>query len=222
MIKLLLMEDDAVLSDILLDFLREFYDIDYAFNTNEAAKLLEGNHYDLFIFDINVPGKTGLQLLKELRDFNNTTPAIIITAYNDIEHLQKSFDAGAHDYIKKPFDLQELHTRIENSKRIFNIELSQTIQISDDIVYDEQKHQLTNKNTIYTLTVKESEILKYFLTHPSRTISNDELAQNLWEYDNMPSNATIRSHIRKLRETLGKKHFSTIRGVGYRFERSSL
>ncbi len=216
------MEDDAVLSDILLDFLREFYAVDYAFNSNEAVELLEGNCYDLFIFDINVPGKTGLQLLKELRGFNNTTPAIIITAYSDIEHLQKAFDAGAHDYIKKPFNLEELRTRIENSKRIFNIELSQTIQISDTVTYDEQKHQLTNENKIYTLTAKESEILKYFITHPSRTISNDELTQNLWEYDNMPSNATIRSHIRKLREIVGKKHFSTIRGVGYRFERSSL
>ena len=81
--KILLMEDDAVLSEILLDFLRESWDVDYAFNSDEVYSKLDSNKYDLFIFDINVAGKTGLELLEELREFKDTTPTIMITAYTD-------------------------------------------------------------------------------------------------------------------------------------------
>ena len=218
--KLLLLEDDAVLSDILLDFLREFYDVDYAFDSHEATTLLEQQHYDLLIFDINVPGKTGLELLKEWRDFHMTTPAIVITAYNDISYLTQAFKTGAHDYIKKPFELEELHSRIENSRRLFNIEPSNVLHITDALTYHTQTALLHNGDTTYTLTAKEAAILHYFLTHPNRTVSNEELMQNLWNYDDMPSDATIRSHIRSLREMLGKELIATVRGIGYRFEKS--
>ena len=120
--KILLMEDDAVLSDILLDFLAESWDVDYAFNSDEVYENLESTKYDLFIFDINVAGKTGLELLEELRGFNNTTPTIIITAYTDTQYLKKAFALGAHDYIKKPFELEELSARIQNTQKLFNIE----------------------------------------------------------------------------------------------------
>jgi DNA-binding response OmpR family regulator len=83
--KILLMEDDAVLSDILLDYLGESFEIDYAYDSNAVYTKLENSKYDIFIFDINVPGKNGLELLKELREFNDTTPAIIITAYTDTD-----------------------------------------------------------------------------------------------------------------------------------------
>jgi DNA-binding response OmpR family regulator len=111
------MEDDAVLSDILLDYLRESWDVDYAYNSEEVYTLLEKNSYDLFIFDINVSGKSGVELLEELREFSDTTPTIFITAYRDTEHLKRAFDAGAHDYIKKPFELEELNARILNTKK---------------------------------------------------------------------------------------------------------
>ncbi len=219
--KLLLLEDDAVLSDILLDFLREFYDVDYAFDAQEATTLLEQHHYDLLIFDINVPGKTGLELLKELRDFHMTTPAIVITAYHDVSYLKQAFETGAHDYIKKPFDLEELHSRIENSRRLFHIEHSDIFNITDTITYNPQSTLLRNGENTYTLTAKEAAILTYFLTHSHRTISNEELMQNLWSYEEMPSDATIRSHIRTLREMLGKTLIVTVRSIGYRLESTS-
>ncbi len=218
--KLLLLEDDAVLSDILLDFLREFYNVDYAFDSDEAQEHIMQHAYDLFIFDINVPGKNGLKFLEELRHFNNTTPAIIITAYHDIDHLQQAFNSGAHDYIKKPFELEELHSRIENSRRLFHIDTSETVNISEAVTYDMQRLELRHGSKHYTLTAKEAEILHYFISHAERTISNEELAQNLWSYDEMPTNATIRSHIRSLRDMMGKEHIVTVRGVGYRFERT--
>ena len=216
--KILLMEDDAVLSDILLDFLAESWEVDYAFNSDEVYKQLEKNRYDLFIFDINVAGKNGLELLSELREYNNTTPCIVITAYRDTKHLQAAFDSGAHDYIKKPFELEELNARILNTQKLFNIETQEQIQIDENIYFIPTQRKLSINSKSTTLGLKDSSLLNYFLTNQKRVISNDELTRNIWDYDNLPSDATLRSHIRTLRELIGKEKIRTLRGEGYLYE----
>lgn len=216
--KILLMEDDAVLSDILLDFLRESWSVDYAFNSEEVHKRLESNRYDLFIFDINVAGKNGLELLAELREFNNTTPAIIITAYSDTSYLKRAFELGAHDYIKKPFELEELDARIQNTKKLFNIDSNSEIVIADDITFLPHLREIKGSSQSFSLSQKDSDILSYFISKAKKVVTNDELIQNIWNFDNMPSDATIRSHIRTLREIIGKEKIQTIRGVGYKYE----
>ena len=215
---ILLMEDDPVLSDILLDFLRESYKVDYAFNSEEVYALLEKNTYDLFIFDINVTGQNGLDLLEELRSFSDNTPAIFITAYRDTKHLQKAFDAGAHDYIKKPFELEELAVRIESTKRLFHIDSSVQERIDENIYFNPQTKEIQNEKTLISLGAKDALLLSYFLKNKSRLISNEELIQNIWDFDSMPSDATLRSHIRTLREIIGKEKIKTIRGEGYLYE----
>jgi DNA-binding response OmpR family regulator len=212
------MEDDPVLSDILLDFLREDYKVDYAFNSEEVYELLEKNSYDLFIFDINVTGQNGLDLLEELRSFSNNTPAIFITAYRDTDHLQKAFDAGAHDYIKKPFELEELSVRIENTKRLFHIDNTQYESISETISFHPQTKEITTPDETISLGAKDALLLSYFLKNKKRLISSEELIQNIWDFDSMPSDATLRSHIRTLREIIGKEKIKTVRGEGYLYE----
>ncbi|ADN10125.1 response regulator transcription factor [Sulfurimonas autotrophica] len=215
---ILLMEDDPVLSDILLDFLREEWDVDYAYSSQEVYERLESSNYDLFIFDINVMGKNGVELLKELRKFSNNTPAIFITAYRDTEHLQRAFDAGAHDYIKKPFELEELHARILSIKRVFNIETNEYIPIGDKIVFYPMQRTVHVNNNQVSLTAKDAMLLSYFLKNKARLISSEELSQNIWDFDSLPSDATLRSHIRTLREIIGKEKIKTIRGEGYMYE----
>ena len=216
--KILLMEDDAVLSDILLDYLRESWNVDYAFNSEEVYKKLDSNKYDLFIFDINVAGKNGLELLAELREFNNTTPTIIITAYTDTAYLKEAFELGAHDYIKKPFELEELNARIQNTKKLFNIDTNHEISISKNILFSIQTKTITKDSKEYFLSQKDSDILTYFINNNQRVITNEELTQNIWDFDNIPSDATIRSHIRTLREIIGKDKILTIRGIGHKYE----
>lgn len=216
--KILLMEDDPVLGDIISDYLEQFYQTDRAFDSQEAQEFIDEKNYDLFIFDINVPGKSGVELIEELRSFNDTTPAIIITAYEDVDHMKSSFDAGAHDYIKKPFDLEELKLRIEKSKLLFHIEQETPVKISETITFYPTKRVITNISKEYSLKPKEQEILEYFIAHPHRLISQEELVQNIWEFDAMPSDATLRSYIRKLREMIGSEKISTQRGSGYRYE----
>jgi len=216
--KILLMEDDAVLSDILLDFLRESWSVTYAYNAQEVYQLLEEDDYDLFIFDINVVGENGLELLEELRSFNNTTPTIFITAYRDTAYLKKAFDIGANDYIKKPFELEELSARIYNIKRLFNIETDANIHIAKDIVFNKERKRICKENQEFSLTTKDTLLLAYFLNNKNRLISNEELSQNIWDFESQPSNATLRSHIRTLRELIGKEKITTIRGEGYIYE----
>ena len=215
---ILLMEDDAVLSDILVDYLSEFWDVDYAYGSDDVYKKLEFKKYDLFIFDINVTGKNGLELLKELREFHNTTPTIMITAYTDTDYLKKAFEMGAHDYIKKPFELEEINARIRNTQKLFNIENENKTQISDDIFFFPQLKEVHKENKKVSLSTKDCSILSYLISKKQRVITNEELIQNIWDFDSIPSDATIRSHIRTLREIIGKEKIQTIRSQGYRYE----
>jgi len=216
--KILLMEDDPVLGDIVSDYLQTFYETDRAFDSVEAQEFIDEGKYDLFIFDINVPGKSGIELLQELRSFNDTTPALIITAYDDTKHLKESFDAGAHDYIKKPFDLEELKLRIEKSRVLFHIEQDTPIGISETLTYYPRKHIVSDGSKEVSLRPKEAEILDYFIAHSHRLISQEELVQNIWGFDELPSDATLRSYIRKLREVIGAEKITTQRGMGYSYE----
>jgi len=216
--KILLMEDDAVLSDILLDYLRESWDVSYAYDSKAVYEVLENEKFDLFIFDINVPGKNGLELLGELREFNDTTPTIIITAYTDTEYLKNAFERGASDYIKKPFELEELSVRVKNIQKLFHIETQERVQITSEISFIPSQKQLIKDGTTLSLSSKDALILNYFLNNAKRVISNEELTQNIWDFDSIPSDATIRSHIRTIRELIGKEHLRTIRGEGYLYE----
>lgn len=216
--KILLMEDDVVLSDILLDYLRESWSVDYAFDAKEVIEHLETKKYDLFIFDINVNGKSGLALLEELRNYKDTTPTIFITAYRETEYLKKAFELGAHDYIKKPFELEELTARIENTKRLFNIETQERISISQNIYFSASLKEINKNGEKISLGTKDTLLLSYFLRNKQRVLSSEEIVQNVWDYDSLPSDATLRSHIRTLRDAIGKEKITTLRGVGYIYE----
>lgn len=214
--KILLLEDDTVLADILVDFLQEDYEVTHTYSMNKAMELSENTPFDLYIFDINVPDGDGISLLKDLRSFNDETPTIFITAFHDTQHLKDAFESGANDFIKKPFDLEELAQRIENIKRHFG--LSFLVQIAQNLEFDTQKHLLKDGNSTHNLSNKESACLHYLYKNRHRVVSVDEMLQNLWEYDEMPSGDAVRTLIKELRKYVGKEHILNIRGEGYRFE----
>ncbi len=213
--KILLLEDDYLLSKILTKHLSLKYKITPVYDGDTALERVETQKFDLLILDSNVPGLTGLELIKELRQYNNTTPIIMITAYQDTIHLKKAFTHGCNDYIKKPFELDELDMRIENITRTFNIEQNLPIQIAKDTFFDAMNHKITKEGKTFSLAKKESELLNYLATNRKRTISKEELTQNLWTYETMPSDATLRVYIRNLRALIGKESIETIRGMGY-------
>ena len=213
--KILFLEDDPVISDIVRDFLDESYEVRHCFDSETALKYAEDEDFSLYIFDINVPGISGIELLRSLRDFNDATPAIFITAYQDVEHLKEGFAAGASDFIRKPFELDELQVRIENIKRQFS--MAEEIVINEQMRFNTLTHKLISGDEAVSISAKESAILHYLISNKNRIVSVDEILQNLWEYDEMPSQDTIRTYIKNLRFILGKEHIINVRGEGYRY-----
>ncbi|CAA6814000.1 MAG: Unknown protein [uncultured Sulfurovum sp.] len=214
--KILLLEDDPLLSKILTKHLSLTSEVTTVYDGHTALEKVEEEKFNLLIFDSNVPGITGLELIKELRSYNNTTPIIMITAYQDTLHLKKAFTHGCNDYIKKPFELDELDMRIDNITRTFNIEQNQLIDLGNDILFDALNNQIIKEHKTFSLAKKESELLNYLATNRTRTVSKEELTQNLWTYETMPSDATLRVYIRNLRALIDKDSIETIRGMGYR------
>ena len=214
--KILLLEDDTALASILVDFLEDNYEVVQTYSMKKALTLSEEQKFDLYIFDINVPDGDGITLLKELREFNDNTPTIFITAFHDTKYLKSAFESGANDFIKKPFDLEELEQRISNIKRQFG--LGAKISIEEDIVFDMQTHTVKTSIKTYTMTHKESEFLHYLYKNRARVVSSDELLQNIWEFDEMPSDDAVRTVIKNLRKYIGKEHILNVRGEGYKYE----
>jgi DNA-binding response OmpR family regulator len=216
MVKILLLEDDTVLADILVDYLQENYEVQHTYSKNEALKLCEENRYDMYLFDINVPDGNGIKLLEELRSFSDKTPTIFITAFHDTKHLKSAFESGANDFIRKPFDLEELGVRIENIKKHFGIDVK--IMLTPEIAYDTQTHTIQNGVASKTLRAKESACLEYLYRNRHRVVSAEELLQNIWDYEEMPTDNAIRTIVKELRKILGHEHILNVRGEGYKFE----
>ncbi|MBU1641898.1 response regulator transcription factor [bacterium] len=214
--QILLLEDDPVLADILVDFLEENHTVTHTYSMQEALRLAVEQKFDLYIFDINVPDGDGVSLLKELRSFNDETPAVFITAFHDTGHLKAAFQSGGNDFIKKPFDLEELTQRIENIKRHYG--LDSLINLTPALSFDPQTHTLTDQDGSRRLSSKESACLHYLYKNRHRIVSSDDLLQNLWTYDEMPSEEAVRTLIKQLRKQIGKERVINIRGEGYRYE----
>ncbi|MFV7789381.1 response regulator transcription factor [Aliarcobacter lanthieri] len=214
--KILLLEDDLILNEILQEHLiTQNHIVFTTFSANEAQDYLYSQKFDLLILDVNVPDLNGFELLKELRNHNIKTPAIFITSLSMVEDMQKGFESGCDDYIKKPFELKELDLRINNIKRLFNIDLR--IRINENIYIDLENYNIIKDEKIYNISKKESEVLQYLFTNSSKTISIDELITNIYSYEDSIDSSTIRTYIKNLRKVLGEEKILNIRGVGYRF-----
>lgn len=216
--KILLLEDDLILNEILEEHLKEQnYQVFTTFSSAEAEKYLYSQNFDLLLLDVNVPNLNGFDLLKELRKNSIKTPAIFITSLNMIEDMQKGFDSGCDDYIRKPFELKELDLRINNIKRLFNIDLKESIEIADNIVLDMKSQSIKKDDKIYNLAKKEFEVLIYLYNNRVKIVSIDELINNIWSYEDSIEASTIRTYIKNIRKILGEDIILNIRGVGYKF-----
>jgi len=214
---LLLLEDDAILADILVDYLEERYEVVHCFNLPEARKQIEARRFGLYLFDINVPGGRGIDLLRDLRSLGDTTPAVVITAYEDTAHLLQSFEHGANDFIRKPFELEELGARIKNISKLHGFE-TERYPLGAGISFDAAARQLHTPQGVRALSAKESQLLEYLIRNRGRVVTATELLHNLWEYEEMPAETAIRTHIKTLRALIGRERITNIRGEGYRFD----
>ena len=218
--KILLLEDDLILNEIIEEHLiSQKHEITTVFTGLEAQDLLCSQRFDLLLLDVNVPILNGFELLKDLRQKEIYTPAIFLTSLNQIDDIEKGFKSGCDDYLKKPFELKELDLRINNIKRLFNIENEDLIQISKDTYLDKKNLLIKKENEQIHLAKKECEVLEYLINNSSKTVSIEELSLNVWAYEEAPISSTIRTYIKNLRRVLGEEFIINLRGVGYRFNK---
>ena len=217
--KILLLEDDANLNDTVTEFLEEHgYDIVSVYDGYEAQEKLYESKYDLLLLDVNTPGMNGFDLLKEARENGVLAPAIFITSLDSVEDLEKGFDSGCDDYIRKPFALKELYIRVDTLlKRAFYHESKEMIDISKGITYDIKNNELIIDGETVSLGHKESMLLKLFMKNEGEVIVHERIYEHLWDFDEEPSDTALRTYIKNLRKIIGKDRIVSIKKQGYKF-----
>jgi DNA-binding response OmpR family regulator len=205
--KLLLLEDDPNLAKTLIKYLKfNNYDVDWAKDGEEAIELSYQNSYLLYLFDINVPRLNGIDLLKSLRDAEDFTPTIIISAQVDIESVTKGFMAGADDYLKKPFDPEELLLRI----KVKTASLQESITFKDYTLYLQSNEIFYKDEPLFLGSVQKAIFIALLKNNPN-PVTYDELLNLL----DKPSENALRVNIAKLKKMLNID-IKSIRGVGYK------
>ena len=215
--KVLLLEDDMSLSETIKEYLEEEgFEVTSVHTSDEAMDALYEEPYDILLLDVMVPGIDGFELLRQIRK-TKQIPAIFITSLDSVENLEKGFQSGADDYIRKPFALKELKIRMETLlKRSFEAK-DDKIPIDDHAVFDIKANELLIDGKPANLNQKELRLLKLFLQHPNETLSHDTIYEHLWDYDETPSDMALRTYIKNLRKYLGKEKIESIKRYGYKF-----
>ena len=218
MIKILILEDDELFLETLEDFLSdEGFEIKCATDGEQVLDYCFDDKYDLYLFDINVPKINGIDLLKRLRDANDTTPSIYLTSHKDKDVLKKGFLSGCDDYLKKPVDLDELLLRI-NSLLKRSGKFKEQIILKDNLVFDVKNRRLLDNDIDLNLTSKVIDLLELFLEKKDSIITKDMIINRLWNYDEDYSEGSIRVYINNLKKIFGKDSIRNLKGIGYKFE----
>jgi len=221
--RILLIEDDQELSISLADALaKKNYIIDVAKDSQEALHFLETFSYDLLLLDIVLPGVDGITFCQQLRSSGLNMPIILLTGKDATTDQAKGLDAGADDYLIKPFDLQQLLARIRVLLKRVNSPLLSTLEWGN-LSLNPDNNQVTYCQQSLELTPTEYQLLELFLRNTHRVFSCDDFIQHLWFLETTPSESTIRSHIRGLRNKLkaagaGADLIETVYGLGYRLK----
>ena len=220
--RILVIDDDRRLCGIVKrGLLEEAYAVDVAYDGEEAEYLAEINPYDLIILDIMMPKKDGIQVCRELRSKRVNTLVLMLTAKDAVEDRVKGLDAGADDYLVKPFAFNELLARIRALLRREGAFKSPELHVGD-LVLDTLTRQVRRGQETIDLTTKEYAILEYFMRHPNMVITRTMLEEHVWNYDFDSMSNLIDVYIRRLRSKIDVEGedslIQTIRGAGYRLK----
>jgi two-component system response regulator QseB len=211
--RILLVEDDLTLAETLIELLEnEGYKISHARAANEALEATYTHNFELMLFDVNIPDFSGFELLKMLRESGNAIPCIFLTSLNDIASLSKGFEVGADDYLKKPFDFDELLVRIQALlRKSFSTQKNEIVY--KNLHYKISTNELFLGSTLLLFTPQEQKLIAIFFKRINETISKQEL---LYELDTTgeSSEGALRVYINKLRKNA--LEIQTIKGIGYR------
>ncbi len=222
MAKILFVEDEMDLAYPVKDWLmREKYLVEISDNGVDALDKLRVYKYDLIILDWMIPGNSGIEVCKRFREIGGTTPILLLTAKSQISDKETGLDAGADDYLTKPFHLKELSARVRALLRR-HIQSTDSVLKTGNVSIDTLSRKVTVESKEVHLVPKEYSLLEFFMRHPNQVFSAEALIDRVWASDTMASADTIRTYIKLLRKKLGNDEPSsiikTVHGVGYKLE----
>lgn len=213
--RILLVEDDHHLANTMLGMLRDGQNtVDWLDDGQQALGALTGEHFDLAILDLTLPRVDGLDILKAARKQGVQTPVIILTARAGLDEKLTGLDAGADDYLTKPFAMAELKARIRAVTRRGSSVPQKGLTVGQ-LVLNPDTGQLTTGGETTTLPRSEFQILHYLMRHPDQVATRRRLEEQLYGWDHGAESNALEVHIHHLRRRVGKETIRTLRGVGY-------
>jgi OmpR-family two-component system manganese-sensing response regulator len=223
--RILLVDDEAEMADPLsLALKREGYEVDVAYDGDRGGRLAQQQQYDLLILDWMLPRQSGLEICQQVRLGGMTTPVLFLTAKDTVDDRVQGLDAGADDYLVKPFELRELLARVRALlRRPTNLEVivPQRLRV-EDLELDITNQLAYRHGRKIELSEKEAQLLEYFMQHPNQLLTHDQIHQCLWgESGEKPTSNVLAAQIRLLRRKIEAKGepmlIATVYGKGYRF-----
>ena len=221
--RILLVEDELGLRVTLSDRLRsEGYSVETAANGNDGLRSAMAGGFDALILDVMLPGKSGFDICRDLRQHGDTTPILMLTARGQTVDKVLGLKIGADDYLTKPFETVELLARIEALLRRRSAPPAGTSLQFDDVRVDFRSTEVRRGDEQLQLSAKEFQLLKYFTEHRGVTLSREVLLREVWGYESTPSTRTVDVHVAWLRQKLEEdpkrpKLILTVHGLGYKF-----
>lgn len=217
--KILVIEDDPTVGQFVKRGLEEQrWTVDLAENGNDGEALATAGGYDLVILDMRLPGKSGMEVLHDLRARNFQRPVLVLTAQDAVDAKVQTLRAGADDYVTKPFAFEELLARVEALARRPRAMASPVMQVAD-LTLDVDTREVRRGDTLIELTPKEYTVLEYLMRHHGRVMSRTLITEYAWGYHFDPGTNIVDVVINHLRKKIDadheKKLISTVRGVGY-------
>ncbi len=223
--RLLVVEDEhRIASSIKKGLEMEKYAVDLAYDGRDGLDLALTEDYDCIVLDLMLPGVDGLSLCRQLRQNNIHTPIIILTAKGQTQDKIKGLDAGADDYLTKPFSFEELTARIRALVRRPSSTISSVIKVGD-LEMDTLSYQVKKHGRPLALSGKEYSLLEYLMRNAGRVVSKEQIISHVWNYDSDILPNTVEVYIKKLRQKIfssAKKEgpvIITVRGFGYKIEK---
>lgn len=220
--RLLVIEDERKIARVISESLkREKYAVDISNDGEEGFNLADSQPYDLLIVDRMLPGMEGAEIVKKLRKNGKNMPILFLTALGTTEDKAFGLDAGADDYLAKPFAIDELLARVRALLRRPPIQQPDVLKIAD-LTIDKQQQTVMRAGKTIDLTSKEYALLEYLMQHPNQILSKETLIDHVWDFDAdiLPNN--VEAYIKNLRQKIDKPFkkqlIKTVRGFGYRIE----
>lgn len=217
--RILVVEDEPKLNRIIVDRLvKEHYSVDGAMDGDEAMDYLRLGEYDAIVLDIMLPGRSGIEILQDLRGRGDKTPVLLLTARDRVEDRVAGLDAGADDYLVKPFAFDELLARIRVLIRRGSDSVSNVFTVAD-LTVDCDARTVNRDGREISLAAKEFDILEYMIRNEGKVLPKEKIISHVWNYDYEGSSNVIEVYMRYLRKKLDDefelKLIHTVRGAGY-------